>query len=68
MCNCVILDVTVKKILITAFLKKLPVLAKGLALAHTKYSERNGAIQYNLQDETTINQIHREVYFILIFM
>ena len=31
MCNCVILDVTVKKILITAFLKKkLPFLAKGL--------------------------------------
>ena len=28
MCNCVILDVTVKKILITAFLKKLPFLAK----------------------------------------
>ena len=38
------------------------------ALAHTKSSERNGAIQYNLQDETYINQIHREVYFILIFM
>ena len=30
MCNCVILDVTVKQILITAFLKKLPFLAKGL--------------------------------------
>ena len=30
MCNCAILDVTVKKILITAFLKKLPFLAKGL--------------------------------------
>ena len=29
-CNCAILDVTVKKILITAFLKKLPFLAKGL--------------------------------------
>ena len=32
MCNCVILDVTVKKILITAFLKKLPFLAKGLII------------------------------------
>ena len=30
MCNCAILDVTVKQILITAFLKKLPFLAKGL--------------------------------------
>ena len=30
MCNCAILDVTVKKILITAFLKNLPFLAKGL--------------------------------------
>ena len=34
MCNCVILDVTVKKILITAFLKKkLQFLAKGLAVS-----------------------------------
>ena len=34
MCNCVILDVTVKNILITAFLKKLPFLAKGLEEGH----------------------------------
>ena len=35
MCNCVILDVTVKKILITAFLKKWPFLAKGLCVMIT---------------------------------
>ena len=39
MCNCAILDVTVKKILITAFLKKLPFLAKGLLQFDCLYVE-----------------------------
>ena len=45
MCNCAILDVTVKKILITAFFKKLPFLAKGLDMMsiHVYAVSRAGA-------------------------
>ena len=63
MCNCVILDVTVKKILITAFLKKLPFLAKGLPQWHITFDLKQVALKFQKPLADVINCPSFQMYF-----